>query len=449
MTLTKEKTLDWVNVIVPEAKGQRDAYVEREGHKPTLRSLYYILFKKGVVPGTNYAYKKLSDSIVQAKKAGTFPEDAFTDIQRTTTANFRTVDEYVTPEWFVNDHIDDLKNAGHYYKIPRWFKQDYYVIIWIEKATMLGIFETILQTADPPRDIPVSVNRGNSGYQAFTDRCDEIVRVFEKITTDEEYGYKDEGIKPAIRILYFGDFDPSGENMSIYLRRYIQERDELKHLDIRLGRMTVNLDQIVKHDLPFAPQDLDTMQKLWADPNIAAFSRRLRTSPFYSKVIRPKLEGNPEYMRLKRQIIDHPKTVLALKKRAGESQKKGLVADPERYARIRAEEQHKILYDYDFVVVEIDALAAEMQGIFKAIVLKAADKYFDKNIYDEVTSDDKHSKDSVKGLVRSKVVFLEDDPFPTYKPYLDEVAAREKREQEEFFRRMNELNKHDDDDETD
>jgi hypothetical protein len=395
----KEETLDWVNVIVPEAKRQRDAYFEREGHKPTLRSLYYILFKRGVVPGTNYTYKKLSSSIVAAKKAGTFPEDAFTDATRVTAANFRTLDKYVTPEWFVDDHIDDLKNASTYYKIPRWFKQPYYVVMWIEKGTMLQIFETILQEADPPRDIPVGINRGNSGYQTFTDRCDEVVKLVDKITTDSKYGYKDEGKDPpAVIILYFGDFDASGENMSIYLSRYLEERPQLAHLDMRLERMTVNLDQIVKHNLPFAPQDLDTIQKLWADPNIAAFSKRLRTSPLYSKFIRPKLDANPEYTRLKSRIIDHPKTVQALKKRAGESQKKELAADPAKYTRIRAEEQHKVLYDYDFVVVEIDALAAEMQGIFKDIVLKAADKYFDQNTYNEVTDDETHSEEAIKGL---------------------------------------------------
>ena len=182
-----------------------------------------------------------------------------------------------------------------YYEIPRWFRQSYYVIDWIEKGTMLSIFEIILQTADPPRDVPVAVNRGNSGYQKFTDRCDEIVRIVKKITTDKIYGYEDLALEPIIIIKYFEDLDPSGENMSIYLSRYLAERPSLKHLDIRLERVGVNLDQVIEYDLQFAPQDLDTMQKLWADPNIAKFSKRLRTSPYYATVIKPKLESNPEY----------------------------------------------------------------------------------------------------------------------------------------------------------
>ena len=424
MTKQKGEAIDWVNVIVPEAKKQREIYVQREGHKPTLRSLYYILLSMGLVPGTEYGYKRLSSSIVEAKKAGTFPEDAFTDISRVTVANFRTLDKYVTPDAHVNSRIEWVKNADQYYKIPRWFRQPYYVIDWIEKGTMLAIFESILQTADPPRDVPVAVNRGNSGYQTFTDRCDEIVRIVKKITTDKTYGYEDLVLEPTIVILYFGDLDPSGENMSIYLTRYLKERPRLQDLDIRLERVAINLDQVIEHDLQFAPQDLDTMQKLWADPNISKFSRRLRTSPYYATIIKPKLESNPEYLRLKSQIIDHPKTIEQLKRRAGANKKKGLEAVPEIYQRLRAEEQHKIMNEYDFFVVEIDALAAKMQNIFRNIVLGVADKYFNQNIYDEIVNDDTHSEEAIRGLVLSKVVFLEDNPFPAFFAYKQKLEAR-------------------------
>ena len=49
MARQKEETLDWVNVIVPEGKKQLYAYVQREGHKPTLRTLCYMLLDKGTV----------------------------------------------------------------------------------------------------------------------------------------------------------------------------------------------------------------------------------------------------------------------------------------------------------------------------------------------------------------------------------------------------------------
>jgi hypothetical protein len=63
------------------------------------------------------------------------------------------------------------------------------------------------------------------------------------------------------------------------------------------------------------PQDLDTMQKLWADSNIAKFSERLRTSPLYQEYIKPELESSQEYIRLRSEIINHPKTIQQLKSR--------------------------------------------------------------------------------------------------------------------------------------
>ena len=46
----------------------------------------------------------------------------------------------------------------------------------------------------------------------------------------------------------------------------------------------------------------------------------------------------------------------------------------------------------------------KMKNIFKNIVLDAADKYFDQNIYDNIIKDDIHSKEAIKGLVQSRVL---------------------------------------------
>jgi hypothetical protein len=243
-----------------------------------VRSVYYLLSApekgKPIIPATSNSYKSLSRAITAAKKKGTFPEDTFTDSTRITLANFLTLEKYITPKEHVRRLVNKLRYAHKNYRFPRWFKQPYYVVLWTEKNTMLRIFESIYQNANPPRDVPCSVNRGNSGYQTFTDRCDEILRLMEKVVRDENYSYEE---PPKIRILYFGDLDPSGMNMSRYLQDYLKDRKQLWKYDIKLIRVAVTLEQIVKYQLPFAPQDLDTMQKLWADSNIGAFSKRLRT----------------------------------------------------------------------------------------------------------------------------------------------------------------------------
>jgi hypothetical protein len=85
---------------------------------------------------------------------------------------------------------------------------------------------------------------------------------------------------------------------------------------------------------------------------------------YYATIIKPKLESNPEYLRLKSQIIDHPKTIEQLERRAGANKKKGLEADPEIYQRLRAEEQHKIMHVvivvFFMTVIDNPTLSAEI-----------------------------------------------------------------------------------------
>ena len=62
--------------------------------------------------------------------------------------------------------------------------------------------------------------------------------------------------------------------------------------------------------------------------------------------------------------------------------------------------ERKIVYQYDFFVVEMDALAAKMKNIFKNIVLDAADKYFDQNIYDNIIKMTSIARKRSRELVR-------------------------------------------------
>jgi outer membrane protein assembly factor BamD (BamD/ComL family) len=84
----KKLRIDWKNVVVPKALEKWEQYVRREGHKPTFRTIYYLLLKYGIIPATTSSYGGLSEAIVSAKKTGKFPIDAFEDHGRTVIANF-------------------------------------------------------------------------------------------------------------------------------------------------------------------------------------------------------------------------------------------------------------------------------------------------------------------------------------------------------------------------
>lgn len=274
--------------------------------------MYYVGLDEGLYPAVTSSYKGLSNAIVTAKKAGRFREDAFTDNTRFIWADFRTRDRYVTQEYYVDDNIDNLKNADIYYKFPRWRNQPVHVIAVLEKETLFGVYKNILEDLE----VPIIVNKGNRGYQFLTDTLDELAEFFNKLEVREcdtchgvddnakakycnrltgslvcedckielENRYREQELVPEwseierlerIVLLYFGDCDPSGDNMSVTLTADIISRGMDGY--VSLERVAVTFEQIVKHRLPFFPQDLNTMAKLLADPNIERFSRKLRT----------------------------------------------------------------------------------------------------------------------------------------------------------------------------
>ena len=61
---------DWQNDIIPRIAELLEEYIEREGDKPTLRTMYYVALDEGLFPAVFTSYKGLSSAIVTAKKVG-------------------------------------------------------------------------------------------------------------------------------------------------------------------------------------------------------------------------------------------------------------------------------------------------------------------------------------------------------------------------------------------
>lgn len=430
------KSIDWKNIVIPRIAELRDEYIGRVGLKPTIRSMYYIGLEENLYPATIASYKGLVSAIVREKDAGRFREDSFTDDTRFVWKDFPLRDRYITQEEWVDDIIDTLKNADEYYKYPRWRGQPCHIMAVLEKNTLFGVFKKILKGLE----IPIIVNKGNRGRQFLTDTLDELEEFFTDIKAqkceecyDAETGEEDnpdatccnvstgtllcqeckvESIEESkkvglvqkwadieklkkIVLLYFGDCDPSGDNMSVTLTSDIINRRLDDH--VILVRIAVNFEQITEYGLACFPQDLDTMSKLLADPNIERFTRKLRTSTNYRK-IKAQLDGDPDYTALKNQLINHSKVVDRLKKKAKRYHKD--------YETLRAAELRKIAR-CDFIIYELDALAAKKHDILKTIVLDAIKEHFKEDIHKELLK--KHKIERILGLVHKKIKFLDDD----------------------------------------
>ena len=72
------KRVDW-KAIVEVVKSEIVPAFNREGVKPTLRTVFYSLVSRNLIPNTKSAYKRLSEVLVKARKDGIFAWDFLED----------------------------------------------------------------------------------------------------------------------------------------------------------------------------------------------------------------------------------------------------------------------------------------------------------------------------------------------------------------------------------
>jgi len=249
MTNLQSTRINWKSVV-DRVKLELACFQDRD-ITPTLRTLFYRLVSLEAIPNTNQAYKQLSSACVKARKKGKLPWNSITDEGRLILADFE--EEYQTPEQYVQLHIDLLKEASQNYIVPRWHKQPHYVEVWIEKQALADTFSSCLKG----RDVRIVVNKGYSGWSFLYKNCMRLLEMKE--------------IGKEIHILYFGDFDPSGDDMDDHLD------DALRFFglgDIDFQRIAVTEDQIEEFNLPPMSKSKETINKVNHDRRKNGFIRK-------------------------------------------------------------------------------------------------------------------------------------------------------------------------------
>jgi hypothetical protein len=167
----------------PTAKTQRilDAAIEVIGAasaRMTVRQVYYQLVSRQVIENNRSQYQAVSKLLVDARRDGTVGWDAIEDRNR----KARHVNMWV-------DLADYARSVRAGYRRDVWNDQDNRVEVWLEKDALSGIFSDVLK----PYGVTLNVGRGYDGWSS-------IYEASERLGGDDV-------------ILYFGDFDPSGEDM--------------------------------------------------------------------------------------------------------------------------------------------------------------------------------------------------------------------------------------------
>jgi len=206
----------------------------------TLRGLHYQLVSVGMTNTISH-YKRVVNAMIEARWAGLVDFDTFSDHDRA------MIGETDYEETILNDEIEKAKENIHswmnYYFKNRWENQPYYPEVFIEKKALQGVFGSVCRT----NSVTLGACKGYPSLTFLNDANDRFMQA------------EQNGKIPII--LYFGDYDPSGEDIP----RSIEENIKRMGCEtIQLKRFALMENQVIEWKLPHAPvKDGDSRTAKW------------------------------------------------------------------------------------------------------------------------------------------------------------------------------------------
>jgi hypothetical protein len=165
------------------------AEILRQYHPMTVRQVYYQLVSRQVIENSRSAYQSVSKALVAARREGLIPWAHIEDRLRRPRC---------APMW--SGLLDFAVTAAGCYRRDVWKTQPARIEVWLEKDALSGIFEDELDSYG----VTLNVGRGFDGWDSIHNAASRL-------------GDGDV-------ILYFGDFDPSGEDMVRSLRERLDDQ---------------------------------------------------------------------------------------------------------------------------------------------------------------------------------------------------------------------------------
>jgi len=197
-----------------------DGYA-RQGYDLSLRQLYYVLVTKNIIPNVPRSYEKLGALINEARMAGLVDWDMIVDRGR----HAIVTRKFSGPGKAVSQLVKT-------FKLNRWIHQPFYIEVMAEKQALEGVLSPVCSYWG----ITYSSNKGYSSASALYAAAKRLAK-------------KAEAGKQVV-VLYLGDHDPSGIDMT----RDIRDRLTMfSRLPIDVKRLALNMSQVQKLNLPPNP----------------------------------------------------------------------------------------------------------------------------------------------------------------------------------------------------
>ncbi len=194
--------------------------IVQEQRPMTVRQVFYQAVTRGIIPKTEAAYKSVVVRLLTAmRRDRVMPFDWIADETR-----------WMRKPETHSSLAGCLQRMSKYYRRELWAEQDVYVEVWLEKEALAGVLFEV--TAE--YDVPLMVTRGYPSLSFVAGAAENI-----------------EATGKRAFLYYFGDYDPSGMDIS----RHVEERlSELApNADITFERVAVTREQIGELNLPTRP----------------------------------------------------------------------------------------------------------------------------------------------------------------------------------------------------
>lgn len=276
-----------------------NALEELSNYEPgtlTIRGLHYRLVSRGMTNSMRH-YKRVVSAMISCRWDNQVSFETFSDHDRevlgVTEADETTVDKAIDRAEWVVDHYLNRYNKN------MWENQPIYPEVFIEKKALQGLFEPICQRFN----VALSPCKG---YPSLTFLYEASQRFIER---------RGEGKEPTI--LYFGDYDPSGEDIP----RSIGENLSKMGVSVNVIRIALLEEQVIDLGLPPAPAKVgDSRTSSWdglgqveldaVEPNLLKSMARdailsIRDEDLYQELLRAQSEELSEYRtRVREMILD-------------------------------------------------------------------------------------------------------------------------------------------------
>jgi hypothetical protein len=205
-----------------------------QGLSLTLRQLYYQFVSRGLIANNEREYKKLGDVIGNGRMVGLIDWDAIIDRTR----YLRDLPHWNSPQTIV-------EACSQSFRLPKWNSQPEYLEVWIEKDALIGVIEGVCAQYDVPylacRGYASASEVWNAGHRRIRPRLRE---------------------GKEVTILYLGDHDPSGIDMT----RDVEERLQIftgYETGVNIERLALNMNQVEQYKPPPNPTKLSDPRGDW------------------------------------------------------------------------------------------------------------------------------------------------------------------------------------------